>query len=138
MYKRILVPVDGSTTSDLALQEAIKLAEALKSQLHIVHIVDETPLYTSAEGFVDIGALRDALPQILQPPASLGVLLDGLDPRLNRLEASLGSHLDFIDDAKLLAADGGGVEAEEERRVFGGWESGLGWAPFSKGRLVNR
>lgn len=61
MYKRILIPVDGSATSDLALQEAIKLAEALKSQLHIVHITDESPLYTNAEGFVDIGALRDAL-----------------------------------------------------------------------------
>jgi hypothetical protein len=33
MYQRILVPINGSSTSERALQEAIKLAEG-KAQLH--------------------------------------------------------------------------------------------------------
>lgn len=36
----ILVAVDGSDTSDLALQEAIKLAREMESQMRIVHVVD--------------------------------------------------------------------------------------------------
>jgi len=40
MYQRILVAVDGSPTSDLALHEAIQLAKALKSQLRLVHAMD--------------------------------------------------------------------------------------------------
>jgi len=40
MFKRILVAVDGSTTAELALQEAIKLAKDLNAELRLVHIVD--------------------------------------------------------------------------------------------------
>lgn len=41
MYKRILVPVDGSATSLLGLGEAIKLAETSGATLRIVHVVNE-------------------------------------------------------------------------------------------------
>lgn len=41
MYKTILVAVDGSDTSKLALQEAIKIAKNLGSKLYILHIADE-------------------------------------------------------------------------------------------------
>lgn len=41
MYKRILVPVDGSDTAAAGLREAIKLARQLGSQVRIVHVVDE-------------------------------------------------------------------------------------------------
>lgn len=40
MYKHILVAVDGSDISDLALQEAIKLAGEMESRLRIVHVLD--------------------------------------------------------------------------------------------------
>ena len=49
MYKRILVPVDGSKTSDLALKEAIKLAKDQRAILRLIHVVDETPVYAMAE-----------------------------------------------------------------------------------------
>jgi nucleotide-binding universal stress UspA family protein len=45
MYKHILVAVDGSDTSNLALQEAIKLAKEQQATLRLVHVVDETPVY---------------------------------------------------------------------------------------------
>jgi len=52
MFKRILVAIDGSHTSELALQEAIKLGKELQSQLRVVHVVDEVTLNRSeGEGF---------------------------------------------------------------------------------------
>jgi nucleotide-binding universal stress UspA family protein len=41
MYKRILVPVDGSDTSGKALAEAIGLAREGGGQIHLLHSVDE-------------------------------------------------------------------------------------------------
>ncbi len=61
MYKQILIPVDGSNTSKLALQEAIKLAKVHHSRLCLIHIVDETIPYTDIEGSMDIVTLHDAL-----------------------------------------------------------------------------
>jgi nucleotide-binding universal stress UspA family protein len=49
MYKRILVAVDGSRTSDLALKEAIKLAKDQVAILRLIHVIDETPVYAMAE-----------------------------------------------------------------------------------------
>lgn len=40
-YKRILVAVDGSETSTLAMQEAIKLAKDQRAALKIIHVADE-------------------------------------------------------------------------------------------------
>jgi nucleotide-binding universal stress UspA family protein len=51
MYGKILVPVDGSETSTLGLNEAIKIAKAQGSQLRLVHIVNEYILdYTYSPG----------------------------------------------------------------------------------------
>lgn len=47
MYKRILVPIDGSDTSNLALQEAIALAKDQHSALRLLHVVDLTTTYSS-------------------------------------------------------------------------------------------
>lgn len=41
MYKRILVAVDGSATSQHALREATALAREAQGELLLVHIVDE-------------------------------------------------------------------------------------------------
>lgn len=44
MYKSILVAIDGSQTSELALNEAIQFARAAGSRLRIVNVVDEVNL----------------------------------------------------------------------------------------------
>jgi nucleotide-binding universal stress UspA family protein len=49
MYKHILVAVDGSDTSTLALQEAMKLAKEQQAALRLVHVVDETPAYMTMD-----------------------------------------------------------------------------------------
>ncbi len=43
MYQRILVPVDGSATSDAGLAEAIKLGTLTGAALRLVHVVDLMP-----------------------------------------------------------------------------------------------
>ncbi len=41
MYQRILVPVDGSSTSLRGLQEAIQLAKLTGARLRLMHVIDE-------------------------------------------------------------------------------------------------
>jgi nucleotide-binding universal stress UspA family protein len=42
MYKRILVPVDGSAPSMKGLREALRLAKACGAKLRLVHVVDQS------------------------------------------------------------------------------------------------
>ena len=63
MYKRILASIDGSNTSNLALDEAIRLANDQKAELRLVHVIDEAMLNGDIEGFMNITALRNALHQ---------------------------------------------------------------------------
>ncbi len=60
MYRNILVAVDGSHTSDIALQEAIKLANEIQARLRIVHAVDTVNLNRDME-FPDPAEIQDAL-----------------------------------------------------------------------------
>jgi nucleotide-binding universal stress UspA family protein len=49
MYKRILVPVDGSETANRGLAEALKLARSLGAALKLVHVVDNSALALNPE-----------------------------------------------------------------------------------------
>jgi nucleotide-binding universal stress UspA family protein len=49
MYKRILVPVDGSSTSLRGLSEAVDLARSTGAVLRLVHVVDELVIDTGYE-----------------------------------------------------------------------------------------
>jgi nucleotide-binding universal stress UspA family protein len=40
-YHQILMPIDGSPTSDKALDEAIRLAQLTGARLRLLHVVDE-------------------------------------------------------------------------------------------------
>jgi nucleotide-binding universal stress UspA family protein len=57
MYQRILVPVDGSATSERGLREAVKLASGQNTRLLFLHVVDDyTTLsdMTSASGYEEM------------------------------------------------------------------------------------
>lgn len=41
MYKKILVPLDGSRTAQKGLREAIKLAKHHNASLRVLHVIDE-------------------------------------------------------------------------------------------------
>ncbi len=44
MYRRILVPIDGSHTANRGVVEAIKLAKDQKAALRLLHVVDQAAL----------------------------------------------------------------------------------------------
>ena len=49
-YKRILVPVDGSPTSNTGIDEAIKLARGEPARIRLVHIIDDTLAFATPDG----------------------------------------------------------------------------------------
>jgi nucleotide-binding universal stress UspA family protein len=49
MYDRILVPLDGSTTAQRGLDEALKLAAELGSTVRLMHVVDDASLTRVAD-----------------------------------------------------------------------------------------
>jgi nucleotide-binding universal stress UspA family protein len=97
MYNRILVAVDGSDTSNLALGEAIRLAEEQGAALRLVHVVDETPIYLTADAMYALAdfqtAIREAGKKVLTASAATArqggveaetkfIVLDGLTKRI--------------------------------------------------------
>jgi nucleotide-binding universal stress UspA family protein len=44
MYRKILVPIDGSDTAQTGLLEAMKLAKALDATLVLLHVIESTPV----------------------------------------------------------------------------------------------
>jgi len=61
MYARILVPVDGSSTSERALREAIKFATEQKARLRLVNVVDVMSIISGDSAFLDTVGLEKAL-----------------------------------------------------------------------------
>src|SRR5262245_24517107 len=61
-YKRILVPVDGSTVSDRGLKEAARLARDNGGRLRLLHVVEEyAALSNPSDAGAAIGPILDAL-----------------------------------------------------------------------------
>jgi nucleotide-binding universal stress UspA family protein len=67
MFRRILVPIDGSPTSNRGLEEAIGLARDQKAKLCLLHVVDEMVVVMGTDGMIGappsyiddfLGALR--------------------------------------------------------------------------------
>jgi len=60
MYQRILVPVDGSQTSELALREAVQLAGNQKAELRIVYVLEDIVPIWDVE-LLNINEIRQAV-----------------------------------------------------------------------------
>jgi len=67
MYKRILVPFDGSPTSNAGLDEAVKLAKLTGASIRVVHVLDGLPFSAGDAGFTGdiLGILLETGSQIL-------------------------------------------------------------------------
>ena len=61
MYKRILVPIDGSDTATRGLQEAIGLATDLQAKLTLLHVIDDFPLLVEMASAINVEATLDEL-----------------------------------------------------------------------------
>lgn len=64
MYKRILVPVDGSAAASQGLSEAIELASNLKARIRLAHVVEPIvmmPAEAMASAVIELAnSIRDA------------------------------------------------------------------------------
>ena len=63
MYSRILAATDGSETSELAIEQAARLAKDQKAQLRIVHVIEQSRLAFAAAGpvAIDLEGILEAL-----------------------------------------------------------------------------
>jgi nucleotide-binding universal stress UspA family protein len=61
MFKRILVAVDASETSNLALQVAIRLASEQQASLRITHVIDTTDINSMGAEYLDQSDMLDSL-----------------------------------------------------------------------------
>ena len=107
-YKRILVPVDGSPTSNSGLDEALRLARAGGSKIRLLHIVDDTLAFNSPDGagvnYV-LEALRKSGRQALQD-ASDRVRRARLEAQTGLVENFTGRVADaIVEQARRWRAD---------------------------------
>jgi nucleotide-binding universal stress UspA family protein len=61
MYERILVPIDGSPTSTLGLDEAIRLGKAHGAAILLLHVIDRSRLPFEAGNVSYLKTVMDAV-----------------------------------------------------------------------------
>lgn len=107
MYKRITVAVDGSKTSGLALDEAVKLAREMGATLLLLHVCEEMPVMWEPDG-MSVIPMDDIRKAILGAGAAL----------LERHREQLAGQGMAVETSLVETYDGrvGGVIAEEARK----------------------
>src|SRR4030095_579588 len=71
MYQRILVPVDGSSTSMKGLEQAIEMARLTQARLRLIHVIDELSFALAMDAYSGcytrewLGTLRENGARIL-------------------------------------------------------------------------
>ena len=93
MFKNMLVAMDGSTTSDLALQKAIGLAAELGAHLRIVHVLEpySSPFVDSA--LTDLTEVWDSMRTNAEAVLEKAVALAraaGVETELKLIELDMG------------------------------------------------
>jgi len=71
IYQRILVPLDGSETSQLGLQEAIRVAKLTQGELRLFHVVDDLSFALAMDAYAGqtgdwLRALREMGSKLLE------------------------------------------------------------------------
>jgi len=99
VYRKILVPIDGSATSNRGLIEAIELAKDQRATLRLVHVLDELILGPGVEAVVyldnTVDILRDAGKQLVADAEAM-VREQGLNAESVILEIMGGRAADSI------------------------------------------
>jgi nucleotide-binding universal stress UspA family protein len=101
MYKRILVPYDGSEPSRAGLREAIDLAADSGATLVVLHVVSELPLLMGGEAYVNYRELVEILNKTGQQLAQEAVGIaekDGVKCESNVVDGGATAVCDVILD----------------------------------------
>jgi len=99
MYRNILCPIDGSTTSLAGMKEAIALGKALKSRIRFIYVLD-TFIYATAAG-LDVTDQVRTIGQNLLDGAVAEAAHAGVEASSEILETSgIAVAQAILDDAK--------------------------------------
>lgn len=109
MYRRILVPVDGSVASLKGLDEAVKIAKAMDAKLKLVHVVNELIIDSGYVPTIDYGtvvaSLRESGKKVLAATESVA-RERGAMVEVEMIERIGGHAADsIVDVAKAWSAD---------------------------------
>ena len=100
MYQRILVPVDGSPTSNAGLAEAIKLAKLTGACVRVLHVVDETAFLMGGDSFTpmsgDVFTLLKEAGQAVLEAARVKVSAAGLPVQVALFDGFTGRLSDRV------------------------------------------
>ena len=99
MYKRILVPIDGSRASTQGLREALRFAKDQSAKVRIVHIVDEAALAQYPEAIDATGQILDTFINVGKKTLKNAMALakrQGIEAECVLHEKLLGSLSDLI------------------------------------------
>ncbi len=101
MYKRILVPYDGSAPSSAGLREAVNLAIESGATLVVLNVVSELPLLMGSEVYASYGEIAEILlktGQGLAEQAAAMVRKDGAKCEMQVIDAGAMPVCDVIVD----------------------------------------
>ena len=110
MYRRILVPVDGSATSKLGLRHAVGLAKDQGARVRVLNVIDEVAIAPMIDGYpADMTRFVESMREIGQKALDEGAALAekaGVDAGTAMVEAR-GRHVSdvILGDAKTFRAD---------------------------------
>ncbi len=106
LFQKILVPVDGSSTSNKALEQALQIAQQHHSQLRLLHAIDELANLSSYEYSGTILASARQQAQLLLQQAQATAQAHQV-PADTRLAGEAGQRLGqtVADEARLWGAD---------------------------------
>ena len=102
MYRKILVPLDGSATAEAGLREAIPLAAALKARLCLLNVLIDLPMLVELSSAMNSQEVQTGLQQYGRD----------LLAKAERAAAEGGAeagHLGFIGEGALDAVDLGAI-----------------------------
>ena len=109
MYKRILCPVDGSSTSNCGMSEAIQLAKDQNAKLRFIHVIDMYFPIVDATGDFNVINIDDILrkngKEVLKK-AKVAAKKAGIEAESEIIEA-IGARVSkfVINQAKTWSAD---------------------------------
>jgi nucleotide-binding universal stress UspA family protein len=110
MYRRILVPVDGSATSKLGLRHAVGLAKDQRALVRVLNVLDDLPMVPMDDGYpVDMTRVIESMRKVGKKALDEGAAMAekaGVDA-VTAIVESHGRRVSdvILDDAKTFRAD---------------------------------
>ena len=108
MFKRILVPIDGSPTSLLGLRQAIKLSRLEGARMRLVNVVDELPMMANdgmGTMMGNIPIMLEGSKKLLAQAASV-VRKAGIEAQTSMIESMSGNTAELVaEEARKWRAD---------------------------------